>query len=108
MSVPREIKGGGPQGATLGLIEYLSQSNNNVDFVDLKDKYKFIDDLSLLETRSTKGSHYKLRPYLIQRGGGDLWLYLVETMLDVIVHMLSIVLFYVWFLIKFSIDFHKH
>ena len=60
------------------------------------------------KTRSTKGSHYKLRPYLIQRGGGDLWLYLVETMLDVIVHMLSIVLFYVWFLIKFSIDFHKH
>ena len=49
LSVPREIKGGGPQGATLGLIEYLSQSNNNVDFVDLKDKYKFIDDLSLLE-----------------------------------------------------------
>ena len=28
-SVPRNIKGGGPQGATLGLLEYLSQSNNS-------------------------------------------------------------------------------
>ena len=49
---------------------------------------------TLDETRSTKGSHYKLRPYLIQRGGGvNLWIHLVETMLDAIVYMLSIVLF---------------
>ena len=45
-SVPRILKGGGPQGATLGLIEYLSQSNNSADVVDVKDRFKFVDDLS--------------------------------------------------------------
>ena len=48
-SVPRILKGGGPQGATLGLIEYLSQSNNSADVVDVKDRFKFVDDLSILE-----------------------------------------------------------
>jgi hypothetical protein len=36
-SVPRMIKGGGPQGATLGIIEYLSQSNNSADCVSEED-----------------------------------------------------------------------
>ena len=48
-SVPKTIKGGGPQGATLGLLEYLSQSNNNADNVEVEDRFKFIDDLSILE-----------------------------------------------------------
>jgi hypothetical protein len=48
-SVPKDIKGGGPQGATLGLLEYLSQSNNNADCVEVRDRFKFIDDLSVLE-----------------------------------------------------------
>ena len=48
-SVPKDIKGGGPQGATLGLLEYLSQSNDNAECVDLKDRFKFVDDLSVLE-----------------------------------------------------------
>ena len=48
-SVPRDLKGGGPKGATLGLIEYLSQSNNSADVVDVKDRFKFVDDLSILE-----------------------------------------------------------
>jgi hypothetical protein len=48
-SVPKNIKGGGPQGATLGLLEYLSQSNNNADVLGVKDRFKFIDDLSVLE-----------------------------------------------------------
>ena len=33
----------------MGIEEYLSQSNNNVDFLDQDEKYKFIDDLSMLE-----------------------------------------------------------
>ena len=49
ISKPKKINGGGPQGATLGILEYLSQSNNNADFVDLEDKFKFVDDLTLLE-----------------------------------------------------------
>jgi hypothetical protein len=48
-SVPRKVKGGGPQGATLGLLEYLSQSNDNSDCVSESDRFKFIDDLSALE-----------------------------------------------------------
>ena len=48
-SVPKHIKGGGPQGATLGLLEYLSQSNNSADCVDIRDRFKFVDDLSILE-----------------------------------------------------------
>ena len=48
-SVPKDIKGGGPQGATLGLLEYLSQSNHSADCVDVKDRFKFVDDLSILE-----------------------------------------------------------
>ena len=39
-----------PQGATIGILEYLSQSNNNTDFIDINDKFKFVDDLTVLET----------------------------------------------------------
>ena len=48
-SLPRTVTGGGPQGATLGLLEYLSQSNNSADCVSESDRFKFIDDLSVLE-----------------------------------------------------------
>ena len=43
------INGGGPQGATLGILEYLSQSNDNADLVSETDRFKFVDDLSVLE-----------------------------------------------------------
>ena len=48
-SVPRQIKGGGPQGATLGILEYLAQSNNSADCVSDQDRFKFVDDLTVLE-----------------------------------------------------------
>ena len=48
-SAPKNIKGGGPQGATLGLLEYLSQSNHSADCVDVVDRFKFVDDLTILE-----------------------------------------------------------
>ena len=48
-SVSRRINGGGPQGATLGILEYLSQSNNSADLVSEDDRFKFVDDLSILE-----------------------------------------------------------
>ena len=48
-SVPRKIKGGGPQGATIGILEYLSQSNHNSDCVNPQDRFKFLDDLTVLE-----------------------------------------------------------
>ena len=43
----RPLPGGGPQGGII--LEYLSQSNNNVDFLTLEEKFKYIDDLSILE-----------------------------------------------------------
>ena len=48
-STPYPLLGGGAQGGELGQLEYLVQSNNNTDFLDDKWKYKFIDDLSILE-----------------------------------------------------------
>ena len=46
---PRRINGGGPQGATLGILEFLSQSNNSADCVGSNDRFKFVDDLTILE-----------------------------------------------------------
>ena len=31
------------------MLEYLSQSDNSADCVDLEDRFKFVDDLSILE-----------------------------------------------------------
>ena len=45
----RKINGGRPQGGTLGIEEYLSQSNNKPDFLKEDEKFQFIDDLSILE-----------------------------------------------------------
>ena len=46
---PKRINGGGPQGATLGILEYLSQSNNNADCVGPDERFKFVEDLTILE-----------------------------------------------------------
>ena len=48
-SSQRTLSGSGPQGSTLGLLEYLSQSNDNTRNIDPELKYKWLDDLSLLE-----------------------------------------------------------
>ena len=41
--------GGGPQGTLIGQLEYLVLSNNNADIVSDDDRYKYIDDLTLLQ-----------------------------------------------------------
>ena len=43
------LNGGGPQGGLMGILEYLSQTNDNTDFLDDDEKFKFIDDLSISE-----------------------------------------------------------
>ena len=43
------LNGGGPQGTLIGQIEYLVNSNDNADSVDPDDRFKYIDDLSVLE-----------------------------------------------------------
>ena len=49
ISTERHLNGGGPQGATFGIWEYLAQSNNNADCVDPNYRFKFVDDLTVLE-----------------------------------------------------------
>ena len=51
-SFTRDLPGGGPQGCTFGLLEYKSNSNNNVDHVPPHMRFKFVDDLSVLEKLS--------------------------------------------------------
>ena len=48
-SETRELRGGGPQGSTFGIWEYLSQSNDNANCVSEKERFKFVDDLTFLE-----------------------------------------------------------
>ena len=49
MSGSRNLPGGGAMGATLGIWEYLSQSNSNANCVPVEDRFKFVDDLTVLE-----------------------------------------------------------
>ena len=49
ISEEHSLIGGGPQGTLLGGLEYLVQSNDNVENVDVEDKFKYVDDLSILE-----------------------------------------------------------
>ena len=41
--------GGGPQGDFIGLLKYLSQSYDNCETIDPKDKFKYVNDLTALE-----------------------------------------------------------
>ena len=43
------LPGGGPQGNLIGLLEYLVQSNDNADCVDWEMRFKYVDDLTVLE-----------------------------------------------------------
>ena len=48
-SSTHNLPGGGPQGTLIGLIEYLVQSNDNADSLDPDMRYKYVDDLTVLE-----------------------------------------------------------
>ena len=48
-SKSQEVPGGGPQGAYIGNLEYIAQSNNSADCVETNSRYKFVDDLTALE-----------------------------------------------------------
>ena len=43
------MPGSGAMGSTIGNYEFDSQTTHNADCVPLEDKYKFVDDLSVLE-----------------------------------------------------------
>ena len=48
-SEKKDQNGGGPQGATLVFLEYISQSNDSASMVPTNDRFKFVDDLTTLE-----------------------------------------------------------
>ena len=48
-STSRDLNGGGPQGGTLGILEYQSQSNTNANCVEKDKRWKWVDDLTVLE-----------------------------------------------------------
>ena len=50
-----DLVGGGPQGTLLGLLEYLVQSNDNANCVEKEDRFKYIDDLTILEVLCLTG-----------------------------------------------------
>ena len=45
----KTLPGGGPQGCSLGLWSFLSQTNDNPEHTNNEDIYKFVDDKSVLE-----------------------------------------------------------
>ena len=45
----RSMPGGGPQGCHMGQLDYSSQSNDSGGCVEPEDRYKFVDDMSILE-----------------------------------------------------------
>ena len=48
-SETRSQNGGGPQGSIFGILEYLAQTNFNTEYLTPEEKFKFVDDLSILE-----------------------------------------------------------
>ena len=48
-STERKLNGGGPQVATFGIWEYLAQSNESANCVSPDNRFKFVDDLTVLE-----------------------------------------------------------
>ena len=50
-STIRKLNGGGPQGATFGIWEYLAESNDNANCINPEYRFKFVDDLTILEKK---------------------------------------------------------
>ena len=48
-STNHSLPGGGAQGTLLGVLQYLIQSNDNANCVNESMRYKFVDDLTILE-----------------------------------------------------------
>ena len=48
-SEKKKMPGSGAMGATLGILEFLSQTNENSKNVPMCDRYKYFDDLTTLE-----------------------------------------------------------
>ena len=49
LSSPRDLVGGGPQGTGIGGLYYIISSQDCAEELDPEDRYKYFDDLSVLE-----------------------------------------------------------
>ena len=54
MSSIKKLPASAPQGSTLGILVYLSVSNNNTDNVPVEDRFKYVDDASTIEVINLK------------------------------------------------------
>ena len=72
--------GGGPQGSLIGQIMYIVQSNDNANCVGPDERFKFIDDLSILEIVTLAGllKSYNFHDHVASDIGTD-QLYLPAT-----------------------------
>ena len=48
-SSDQTVTGGGPQGGTKGILEYISQTSGNLALLSESEAFKFIDDASFIE-----------------------------------------------------------
>ena len=72
-SSTHSLPGGGPQGSLLGGIEYLVNSNDNADFLEDDEKFKYVDDLSILDLVCLAGllCEYNFRSHVASDIGID-------------------------------------
>ena len=72
-SSTHRLPGGGPQGTLIGLIEYFVQSNDNADCVDPDMRFKYVDDLTVLELVMMAGllSEYNFKQHVASDIGID-------------------------------------
>ena len=73
VSKEQNLNKGGPQGALLGIIEYLSQNNDLADFLSNEEKFKYIDDLSILDIVCLAGllTEYEFNEHVASDVGTD-------------------------------------
>ena len=74
LSTMRDLPGGVPQGSIFGNIQYKVNSNDNADHVSSDLKFKFVDDLSILELLNLMSvglSSYNFRHHVASDVGSD-------------------------------------
>ena len=93
MSEFLSLVGGGGQGTLIGQIEYLVQSNDSADCVPPEDRFRYIDDLSLLQLVCLAGlvTEYNFKQHVASDiGTSQLYLpadsYPTQHKLDTIAH----------------------
>ena len=73
LSSTHHLPGGGAQGTLLGVIQFLVQNNDNADCLEEDMRYKFVDDLSILELLLFGGllSDYNFKDHIASDIGID-------------------------------------